>query len=386
MQAPDNNNNHLLCQGTTSDGLPCKRTPSASAGNGFCYQHQSQDQDQHDHDIDDDQQSMDLEEEEDQIKEEEVPEQEPVEEHAVVLELTTRCAAIASTTKLRCKKLVSFPGEQFCPTHGGRQHKEKVLMALCQAISKTTRQPCKRRVNFAGQQFCSHHGGRKVSDANTLKPTAPPPATNPTMSMMDPITVARFMYQPPQFNNGNSNNNAINNNNASGGFDSLQLANHCVEFLSETHPRMMHACGCDAQKNVQCKSMTIIKWVQLLIKLTQDQQHVHGGDVFSIRDPQAFHSLTQLGVFADLYTAVAIFDSSMDFLPALFRHMRTLGGGNRSNMATTTNKREPSFPPTTPSSPLHLSPSMSSIASWSQIAPHFDDNDHHDDGNDNNVA
>ena len=80
MQAPDNNNNHLLCQGTTSDGLPCKRTPSASAGNGFCYQHQSQDQGQHDHDIDDDQQSMDLEEEEDQIKEEEVQEQEPVDD------------------------------------------------------------------------------------------------------------------------------------------------------------------------------------------------------------------------------------------------------------------------------------------------------------------
>ena len=381
MQAPDNNNNHLLCQGTTSDGLPCKRTPSASAGNGLCYQHQSQDQGhEDDHDIDDDQQSMDIEEEEDQVKEEEVPEQEPVQAAAVVLELTTRCAAIASTTKLRCKKLVSFPGEQFCPTHGGRQHKEKVLMALCQAISKTTRQPCKRRVNFAGQQFCSHHGGRKVSEANTLKPTAPPPppTTNPTMSMMDPITVARFMYQPPQFNAGNNNNASNSNSNSnSSGFDSLQLANHCVEFLTETHPRMMHACGCDAQKNVQCKSMTIIKWVQLLIKLTQG-----GGDVFSIRDPQKFHSLTQLGVFADLYTAVAIFDSSMDFLPALFRHMRTLSGGN---VPTTTNKREPSFPPTTPTTPLHLSPSMSSIASWSQIAPHFDeDNDHHDDGNDNN--
>ena len=379
MQAPDNNNNHLLCQGTTSDGLPCKRTPSASAGNGFCYQHQSQDQ--HDNDNDDkeqDQQSMDIEE--DQVQEDVVEpvQEEPVqEEEAVVLELT-RCKAIASTTKLRCKKLVSFAGEQFCPTHGGRQHKEKVLMALCQAISKTTRQPCKRRVNFAGQQFCSHHGGRKVSDANALKPTAPPPAptTNPTMSMMDPITVARFMYQPPQFNNGNSNNNnTANTSTNSSGFDSLQLANHCVEFLSETHPRMMHACGCDAQKNVQCKSMTIIKWVQLLIKLTQG-----GGDVFSIRDPQAFHSLTQLGVFADLYTAVAIFDSSMDFLPALFRHMRPLGGN------AVPPKREPSFPPTTPSSPLHLSPSMSSIASWSQIAPHFDDNDHHDDGNDNNVA
>jgi hypothetical protein len=107
--------------------------------------------------------------------------------------------------------------------------------------------------------------------------------------------------------------------------------------------------------------------VQLLIKLTQEHGFV---DPTSIRDPQAFVSLMQNPttaeksssgrLFGDLYTAVVIFGPSIDFLPALFRHMRTL-----------------SVTPTAAasSSSLALSPLMSNIAAWAQINSTNQEND-----------
>lgn len=283
-----------------------------------------------------------------------------------------RCTAIATTTKLRCKKLVSFAGEQFCPTHGGRQHRDKVEMAMCQAVSKTTRKPCKRRVGFTGEQYCSHHGGRKVSEANTIRPTAPPmPMPNPTplnptnvTAPMDPLMVARFMHQlqpqpapiPAQLSG------------SSPAYNWLNLAHQCVEFLSDTHPRMMaeNKCGCDHHRGRLCRSMQIIKWVQLLIKLTQEHGFV---DPTSIRNPQAFVPLMASHLFGDLYTAVAIFGAtSIDFLPTLFSHMRTLNV-NVNNANTSGSSL---LSPAAASPSLHSS--MSSIASWSQIAPTLNSN------------
>jgi hypothetical protein len=219
----------------------------------------------------------------------------------------------------------------------------------CEAITKTTRQQCKRHVNFHGEHFCSHHGGRRVSNQQQQQPLLNNLTTNTNHHhghATDPITVARFMIpsQTPFLQQAVETNN--NNNNC------LTLAHQCLEFLSNTHPRMVATgkCGCSEQLNRLCKSMQLVKWVQLLIKLE------HGFvDPTSIRDPQAFVSLMQnptpaegTRLFGDLYTAVAIFGPSIDFLPALFRHMRALQ----------------SVTPT-PSS-LPLSPSMSNIAAWAQ--------------------
>jgi hypothetical protein len=305
MEAPKET--QIICQGVTSDGQACKRGQSSSAGNGFCYQHQSQgilqqqevvleqlEQDSMEMDIDEE--DEDHQDEEDEEDEDEGHQQEEEEE------TLTRCTAITSTTKLRCKKLVSLAGETLCPAHGGQQLRAKLNLAMCQAQSKTTRQPCKKHVNFAGERFCSHHGGRKVNDA------APPaivvtnqPAATLTLPKEEPVW------------------NALNQ--------------ASMTFLLVTHQEQ----GCKCTLSHPCKGMALVHWVQLLIKLAQDNVSLVPSttlsSILSVKNPSVFILLTpghntnnspSCTLFGDMYLAVEIFGPAIYFLPKLFAHMQTL--------------------------------------------------------------
>lgn len=318
MEAPKEN--QIVCQGVTSDGQACKRGQSSSAGNGFCFQHQSQgilqqqevvleqlEQDSMEMDVD-----MDVESSSSSSSEEDDEE-----------ETLTRCTAIATTTKLRCKKLVSLAGETLCPAHGGQQLRAKLNLAMCQARSKTTRQPCKKHVNFAGERFCSHHGGRKVNDAA-------PAIVN------QPVAV---LTQPKQENEVEPNWNALNQ--------------ASMTFLLVTHQEQ----GCECTLSHPCKGMALVHWVQLLIKLAQDNVSLLPStslsSILSIKNPSVFISLTpghntnnspSCTLFGDMYLAVEIFGPAIYFLPKLFAHMQTLLPTAQRRVSNKANDKETTPP------------------------------------------
>lgn len=296
MEAPKEN--QIVCQGVTSDGQACKRGQSLSAGNGFCFQHQSQgilQQQEVLEQLEQDSMEMDVEMEVESSSSSSSSSEEDDEE-----ETLTRCTAIASTTKLRCKKLVSLAGETLCPAHGGQQLRAKLNLAMCQARSKTTRQPCKKHVNFAGERFCSHHGGRKVNDAAPLTIVNQP---------------AAILAQREEEPNWNALNQAS------------------MTFLLVTHQEQ----GCECTLSHPCKGMALVHWVQLLIKLAQDNASLvsssSNASILSVKNPNVFISLTpahntnnspSCTLFGDMYLAVEIFGPAIYFLPKLFAHMQTL--------------------------------------------------------------
>lgn len=90
-----------------------------------------------------------------------------------------QCSAISHSTRSRCRHLVSFAGEQFCPSHGGKQKAPlPPELPQCQAIAKNTRKQCSKHVSVAGEQFCPAHGGlAKGQRVVVTKATAAPTAT-----------------------------------------------------------------------------------------------------------------------------------------------------------------------------------------------------------------
>ena len=135
-------------------------------------------------------------------------------------------------------------------------------------------------------------------------------------------------------------------------FDEWALAHACMEFLSETHPRMMATtCGCDGATRI-CRPMAMVKWMQTLLKLTHQRRkagHGSGGDPMSISHAEeclpllakqqqqeytivtAEHDENAPPVFGDLHLAVSIFGSSvLNFLPSFFEHMHNLNDPNRT--------------------------------------------------------
>ena len=370
------------CRGITASGEDCKRAASLEA-HGYCYQHVHQRTDvNEDNEVHNDHvvptnnnNNNNNDEDDDEDDQEDDDNDEDVG--------LSRCAAVATTTKLRCKKLVSFAGEQYCPTHGGRQHKPKIVLHQCQAITKTTRQQCKRRVNFEREQFCSHHGGRKVSEAQNVLATVAAAAPQ-LMRQREPITIAHFVKSEHHSRWPSS-------------YDGMALAQACMQFLCETHPRMLGKCGCDTttltpiSSNAQpiriCRSMAIVRWVQTLVKLMQQSANPTDIGQREVLIPlmeqltiQSGHGNSTGPLFADLRTAVAIFGSSsssslLDFLPALFTHMRRLN----VTMCHTPSLEE------TNKMPVSRSPSLSSLAAWSDIAPMLGDDDTHGEGGEEDV-
>ena len=138
----------------------------------------------------------------------------------------------------------------------------------------------------------------------------------------------------------------------SSSFDEWALAHACMEFLSETHPRMMATtCGCDGATRI-CRPMAMVKWMQTLLKLTHQRRKAgngSGGDPMGISHAEEFlpllakqqqqeytivtaeHDENAPPVFRDLYLAVSIFGAPvLSFLPALFEHMHNLSNPNRT--------------------------------------------------------
>ena len=137
----------------------------------------------------------------------------------------------------------------------------------------------------------------------------------------------------------------------SSSFDEWALAHACMEFLCETHPRMMATtCGCDGATRI-CRPMAMVKWMQTLLKLTHQRRKAGGssGDPMNIPHAEEFlplstkqqqqytivateHNENSPPVFGDLHLAVSIFGSSvLNFLPALFEHMHNLSDPNRTS-------------------------------------------------------
>ena len=134
----------------------------------------------------------------------------------------------------------------------------------------------------------------------------------------------------------------------SSSFDEWALAHACMEFLSETHPRMMATtCGCNGATRI-CRPMAMVKWMQTLLKLTHQRRKAgngSGGDPMSISHAEELspllnkqqeytivateHNENASPVFGDLYLAVSIFGASvLSFLPSLFEHMHNLSDTN----------------------------------------------------------
>lgn len=260
------------CQGKRADGSDCQRTQINNQG--FCYQHVSQaghsaaaassaNSEMEDIGNSNNDSSSSQQEQGDQ----DMP----------------RCSAVAATTRKRCKKLVSFASETFCPAHGGKQNKVRTVLPMCQAISKRTGQACKNHVSIAGQTLCSHHGG-------SAKTT----------------TKVQTMMQVTQGNNNKQGYHQV--------WAAIQSA--CLDHLTETHPQSQ--CKCTKQK--PCKGLQMVAWFQKLAKLATASGG-GGGDILqvSITDLAMFAPTSQDGLFGELFLAVKLFGAdNIAFLPTLF--------------------------------------------------------------------
>lgn len=402
------------CKGTTSLGGRCKRTQPLN-DDGYCYQHidQMMSTPSTPSTPSNNNNNSDVAPISPSVEDVDVVVDEEEEAVSVVADENdglTRCKAIAATTKLRCKKMVSFAGEDHCPTHGGRQHKAKVLMALCEATSKSTRQPCKRRVGFHGERFCSHHGGRKLTEQAAGAGAAGAGASSsPSSPAMTAATAtATMMTTIPAGSSADANANASNAANTAAlvarwmhqylpqqqpevtvksKYNWLKLSQQCGEFLTETHPRMIGTCGCTTLLNQNCKAMAIIKWMQCLLKIVE----VNGNhtDPTTITDATVFMPLLMgpLALFGDFYMATGIFgNNTLDFLPELFNHVHRLVDQtimdsmvmSRQNMHSATHAASappsaaaPTMNVTAPTVVMTPMSDLSDIAqaAWSNISP-----------------
>ena len=98
-----------------------------------------------------------------------------------------QCEAIAKWSGVQCRKLVSFAGERFCASHGGRQKAPlQPLLSQCAAIANSTRRQCLRHVSIAGETYCPHHGGLSKKAALHQQRT---PA-RPQVALLRPVHAA----------------------------------------------------------------------------------------------------------------------------------------------------------------------------------------------------
>jgi hypothetical protein len=223
-----------------------------------------------------------------------------------------RCAGVARTTNLQCKKRVSFLGEEFCPAHGGRQIKAPVTLPMCAAISKTTRQGCRNHVVFVGEQFCSHHGG----GAGMAKRAVAAVARNAVPSQTG-VTIGATIGAGEVLPNW------------------TEMQSQCLVFLTETHPKSK--CGCNALSE-PCQGMKLVLWAQSLVALAQQQQQQQSASsnvsaasapvsasIFEAKPGELTKFIPRKGTadpFGDLYAAVALFGSNILFLPRFFQHIQ----------------------------------------------------------------
>jgi hypothetical protein len=293
------------CRGTKSDGSNCTRTLGLNAG-GYCYQHTQQD-----------------------IIAPSTPVAPPVappvqsansftressstfgsnnnSNNEPEQDAQQRCSATATTTRTRCKKLVSMAGERFCPAHGGAQLKQKVASPMCNAVSQRSGEACKNHISVAGEAFCSHHGGKRKT-VQRLLIQAPP--TSSLLSMFtNPLLIPR---------GSSSNLQDVNWTN---------IQNACVHFVLDTH---IHSkCNCVSTEQ-PCRRIVILQWVQALSKLASASPgasivSAHASDLAMFIPTTAATDNTTSSLFSDLYIAVEIFGTDISFLPHLFKHIQGL--------------------------------------------------------------
>lgn len=152
--------------------------------------------------------------------------------------LLRQCKAIASSTGIQCRKLVSFADQLYCPAHGGTQ-KSPVQPQLpqCQGISTKTRRPCQRHVSIAGETHCFLHGGKSKKAA--FGAIAATTTVAPTMALQTKTTT---MIVPWPL-----------------------LMTKCVDFVLKEHGEPpCHECHLD---DAPCASLTVVLWIQHLAKL-----------------------------------------------------------------------------------------------------------------------
>jgi hypothetical protein len=217
-----------------------------------------------------------------------------------------QCNAIAASTRVRCRKFASLPGQTYCASHGGAQLRPKVVMPPCQAISQRSRQPCKNSASD-GSSFCSHHGGQAKSIRRILvQQQGPMPQVRQPTTTLHRMATVRSATQ------------ALDSSSASAmDVNVTSLQTKCLQFLVEGHPKSKCPCTTDAP----CTGLALAKWAQLVISLAQNAP---GSSIFAVSQTRlaslAPHSHNDL--FADLFEAVNLFGSDVFFLPQLYQHMQ----------------------------------------------------------------
>lgn len=285
------------CKGKTSQGQPCRRNQKLST-TGYCYQHLDQDpttpkkqvlvptKDVVDEIVNSSSSSSSSEQEQAQSSNIDNTNNNNNDNNL------SRCKAVASTTNQRCKRLVSFAGEEFCPLHGGRQHKAKVDLPLCEARSKRTRQQCKNRVTNAGQRYCHIHGA---------KSSYPSSSSSPVVEFSSEEPLQQQQQQQP----------------LSHAEKWAKIQAQCLHFVTDIHPR--GNCKCTPEN--PCRGITLVKRMQ---QMSQIAASAPQSNIFEARHSELAKVLPATGndIFADLFLAVQLFGSNVFILPQLFFHIQ----------------------------------------------------------------
>lgn len=244
-----------------------------------------------------------------------------------------QCSATSRSTRSRCRHLVSFAGERFCPSHGGRQ-KAPLIPELpqCQAIARNTRKQCSKHISVAGETYCPAHGGLTKGSSKGASAAQHPPSKPKSKLQSDQETNASVPWR--------------------------SICSTILKYVIEDHPVQ---CGCGGPAGDGARRCQALRTIRLLLSLASSSS---GEDDATSADDNGGPSSSPSSVahWATLLSDQGQLSSSSIWLLGLYQLVRTTRAAafGATRRQTTPPARNFDVPPS-PSSAQHVPPPPSPI-------------------------